>query len=312
MNESLQTEPPSEARRRAVLISKCSLSDEQVERIVQCAIDNSIEFGSAAVRLGLISSEELENLGAPNRRKQDLETLTPMEKAFRKMSTSRQPQTTRYTVVSHKVRPTGDLTLVHDPYNVRSEKIRVLRTELSLMVGAANQGCVFALLSPHSGEGRSRLAAELAVAFAQLDRKTLLVDADLRQPRQHTLFEGADDRGGLANALSTGNAPDMHEVDGVPNLHLLVAGERPLKPLELLSTDYFKRLISDWRRQYSFVVIDTPPLALFADGLAAVTAAGNALLVSRAQHTDYKGTKEMLRRLAATQSQILGAVLQHF
>lgn len=299
-------------RRHAMLIHKCALSDEQVASIVKCSVENSLEFSDAAVKLGIITPQDLYTLNSLIRHSDNLDAETPIEKALRKMSNSRHQRAIAYTLVSHKVRPSNQLTLVHDPYNTRSETIRTLRTELSLLLGDLDQGCAFAVLSPHAGEGRSQLAAELAVAFAQLDRKTLLVDANMRQPKQHALFEGADDRGGLAHALSTGNIPDMHEVEGVPHLHLLVAGERPPNPLELLSTDYFKQLVKQWRRQYHYVVIDTPPITQYADGLATVTVAGNALLVSRAQHTDYTGTKEMMRRLRSTQSRILGAVLNHF
>ena len=311
-----ETEPVNptdlESRRRAILISKCNLGSGQLERILRHAQNHATEFGEAAVTLKIITQQELEDAYALADARDNSTTVTLIEKALRKLSGAKQYQTSSQTLVSHKVRPAKSLALVHDPYNDRSEKLRALATELMLLTGTSNKGSVITLVSPQNGEGRSQLAAELAIAFAQLDRNTLLVDADIRQPRQHNLFEGADERGGLAHALAEGTDPNLHAVEGVDHLHLLVAGEKPSNPLELLSSSYFKKLVGLWRRQYDFVIIDTPPISQYADGLATVTVGGNALLVSRAQHSQYKDTKEMLRRLAATQSQILGAVINYF
>jgi Mrp family chromosome partitioning ATPase len=82
--------------------------------------------------------------------------------------------------------------------------------------------------------------------------------------------------------------------------------------LELLSDGRFEKLLSEWRNNYEFIVIDTPPVSHCADGLAVASLAARVLIVSRSQHTSYKNTREMLRRLATTQSTILGAVLNHF
>ena len=95
-------------------------------------------------------------------------------------------------------------------------------------------------------------------------------------------------------------------------MHLLTAGEIPPNPLELLSDGRFEKLMADWRNNYEFLVLDTPPVSQCADGLAIATLAGRVLVLSRAQHTPYKNTREMLRRLATTQSRILGAVMNHF
>jgi protein-tyrosine kinase len=95
-------------------------------------------------------------------------------------------------------------------------------------------------------------------------------------------------------------------------MHLLTAGPTPTNPLELLSDGRFEKLVTEWRNAYEFLVLDTPPLSKCADGIAVATLAGRVLLLSRAQHTSYAGTRDMLRRLASTQSRILGAVINHF
>lgn len=207
--------------------------------------------------------------------------------------------------------PAPCLIVAHAPFHPRSEQIRMLRTELLLRHEATDAANVIAVLSPCPREGRSQLAAELAIAFAQLNRPTLLVDADLRHPQQHVLFS-ADNTHGLAQALATGDAPRLQSVTGLPSLFLLAGGTPPANPLELLSDRTFEGMADQWRRQFQYVVIDTPPVSRYADGLAVATIVGRILSLSRARHTPYAQTRDMMRRLAATQSRILGAVINHF
>lgn len=207
--------------------------------------------------------------------------------------------------------PADRLVLAHSPYHPRSEQIRMLRTELLLRHEADESANIVAVVSPCAAEGRSQLAAELAIAFAQLNRPTLLVDADLRHPQQHVLFN-ADNTRGLAHAIAREEVPRFQTVTGLPSLYLLTAGAPPANPLELLSDRCFESMASDWRQHFQFVVLDTPPVSQYADGLAVATIVGRVLSLSRARHTPYRETRDMMRRLGATQSRILGAVINHF
>lgn len=207
--------------------------------------------------------------------------------------------------------PIDRLVLAHWPYHPRSEQIRMLRTELLLRHEASDSANITAVLSPCAAEGRSQLAAELAIAFAQLGRPTLLVDADLRHPQQHVLFN-VDNTRGLAHALAREEVPRYQTVKGLPSLFLLTAGAPPANPLELLSDRCFESLVGDWRQHFQFVVLDTPPVSRYADGLAVATIVGRVLSLSRARRTPYRETRDMMRRLGATQSRILGAVINHF
>jgi len=211
----------------------------------------------------------------------------------------------------HLVQPDDRLIMAHDPCDPRCEKIRALRTELLLRREPAERADIVALLSPCAGEGRSLLAAELAIAFAQTGQPTLLVDADLRRPQQHVLF-GTHNRQGLSQAIESGEKPHLHSVHGLARMSLLTAGVVPNDPLELLSSRRFAAMIEDWRNDFAYVVIDTAPVGHFADGLAVASLVGRVLTLTRARHTPYKDMHDMLRRLAATRSQILGAVISHF
>jgi len=200
--------------------------------------------------------------------------------------------------------------LAHDVFD-RAEKVRALRTELMMRGGSSGRAELIALMSPCAGEGRSLLAAELAMSFAQTGRKTLLVDADLRHPRQHLLFN-ADNSVGLAQAIESGSTPQLYAVHGLPTMSLLIAGKVCANPLELLSNDGFASMIEEWRRNFDFVVFDTTPVKKYADGIAVASLVGRVLALSRAQRTPYRDMRDMLRRLSTTRSQILGTVISHF
>jgi Mrp family chromosome partitioning ATPase len=92
----------------------------------------------------------------------------------------------------------------------------------------------------------------------------------------------------------------------------LIAGSTIPNPLELLTNGHFQRQISDWRKKYSMIIIDTPPITEFADGLAIASFAEQVVIVGRVGSTPHKNMKEMLRRMAGAQSRIVGAVINSF
>jgi receptor protein-tyrosine kinase len=212
---------------------------------------------------------------------------------------------------SQPIEPGARVIGPRDMLDPRREMIRALRTELFLRRESADKANMVALLSPCAGEGRSMLAAELAMAFAQTGQATLLVDADLRHPHQHLLLGLPNDEG-LAQAISGPQEPWLHTVAGLPRLSVLTSGELPGDPLELLSSQRLAALIEGWRRRFEVVVFDTAPIGRFSDGLSIASLAGRVLALSRAQHTPFKDMQDMLRRLSATQCQVVGAVVSHF
>ena len=209
------------------------------------------------------------------------------------------------------LKPDAQLLIAHDPLHPHSENVRMLRTELLLRHTDQSSANAIAVLSACAGEGRSQLAAELAIALAQLQRPTLLIDADFRNPRQHTLF-GTELRGGLAYALRNGERPLVDRVAGLPNLSLMNAGARPDNAVELLTSGWFEQLMEALREDYDFIVVDTPPVAEYADATAVATVVGRVLTVCRARKTPYAMAREMMRRLSATDAHVLGGVLNHF
>lgn len=193
----------------------------------------------------------------------------------------------------------------------RSDSLRALRTEILLRRETPQRADLVAIVSASSAEGRSTLAAELAIAFAEAGHSTLLVDADLRRPSQHQLFD-LPNRQGLTQLLMFGERPLLHTPGCLPSLAVMTAGDRPTRPLDLLSHPHFAEAMSAWRDEYRIVVIDTPALAKWPDGAAIANVAGRTLMATRSGHTRYSDLRTALRRLAPTRSRVIGAVINHF
>jgi receptor protein-tyrosine kinase len=289
---------------RAELILELGLTNLAVEKIY-------VSFADAAARLGLLAPSDLEEamlkLQGEQQPKQEPQQTGLVETAIRRIAADKRVVLRQ----GERVKPGAKLILAHDSENPRSERLRALRTELLLLHESGRGANMVAVVSAGSGEGRSQLAAELAISFAQLGRRTLLVDADMRKPSQHELF-GSTNQHGLSQAIAHNEKPFFHPVLGLPLMHLLTAGPVPPNPLELLSDGRFSNLLNDWRNAYEFIVLDTPPVDQCADGLAVATMAARVLVLSRASHTTFKSTRSLLRRLATTQSKLLGAVINHF
>ncbi len=289
------------------LIAELGLTGDSLEKIHEVMRSMSTTFADAAERLGLLRPDAFEQALLKIKSGRTVEDEGMVETAIRRIAADRRVVLRQ----GERVAPSKKLILAHEPDNTRSERLRALRTELLLLHETGRGANILAVVSPGSGEGRSQLCAELAISFAQLGRRTLLVDADMRKPQQHVLF-GSSNQHGLSQSIAHNEKPYYHPVTGLPFMHLLTAGPIPPNPLELLSDGRFSNLLNDWRNAYEFIVLDTPPVEEFADGLAVATVAARALVLSRAEHTSFNSTRALLRRLASTQSKLLGAVINHF
>lgn len=316
-NQAQQFDPNADMA--AQLAERLHLSPEQLETVRHEMQRTDLGFIEAAVNIGLMTREQAVELKRVLREQATpvAEVLSPVEAALRKASgrvRSGSPVkvSAPSAVTIGEVEPCKKLSIAHDPYAPRSEKIRALRTELVLRLGPTSLATTVAVMSPAKGDGRSLLTAELALALAQLGKPTLLVDADLRNPGQHMLFNCQSEQG-LSTLLSDpGARVGVYSVAGHPQLHVLPAGTPPNNPLELLSASRFATMVNSWRSQYAYILFDTSPTAGYADALTVATVTSKVLLVTRAHQTMLKDAKEMMRRLSVTQAEILGSVLNHF
>jgi len=208
--------------------------------------------------------------------------------------------------------PTGLLRGFYEPRHPHRESMALLRTQLLLQMDSPSDMMAIAVVGSHPGEGRSLVAAELALTLASMGRPTLLLDTDLRKPSQHRLFDIPGDAGGLSRALETGLLPIYYGVKGAPCLSVIPAGPLPHNPLELLSGQPFESLLHTLQADFDFIVTDTPPFAAYADGFAIGSITQHVLTVHRAGHTPQRSAAQMQRDLQSARVAVLGAVVTHF
>lgn len=203
--------------------------------------------------------------------------------------------------------------LLTDPDGAAAESIRVLRTRVQsqhLQVGRR----ALAVCGPTPEVGATFVAVNLAIALSQIGVKTLLVDANLRDPSVHTYFEPKLEGGGLfACLLSFADSISEYADENVlPNLDVLSAGQPDSSAHELLAGENFAEIINSCVRDYDITIIDTPPANSCADGLRISTIAGFALIIARKNHTLVSDVKVLAEQLRNERARAIGTVLNDF
>ena len=259
------------------------LKPEQVERILAYQRDKGVRFGEAAVALGLASRNDV---------------LAALSQQF------------DYPVATGETQRLGsELITLTDPFGTRAEHFRSLRSQLMMRVFAgAGPHPALAVISPDVADGRSFCVANLAVVLAQLGGRTLLVDADLRGPRQHEIFQ-LDNRSGLSSILSgRSDQGAIQPIAAVPSLFVLTAGTTPPNPLELVERASFGLLMRELTAKFDHVVIDTPAAAHGADASVIAARSGAALIVARKDKSRFATLQELVASFAGTPAQLAGVV----
>ncbi len=192
--------------------------------------------------------------------------------------------------------------------SVSSEAFRSVRTALYFNThGVGHQ--VIQVTSPNVSDGKSTLAANLAVSIAQSGKRTIMIDGDCRRPRIHKIFNVPADTG-LASVI--GGQSDLGAAirpTAIPNLSVLPCGPRPANPAELLTSPRFKELLDIIRSQYDFVIIDTPPLLVVTDPCVVAPRVDGVILAIRVTKNGRpfaERSKEILTSLGAN---VLGVVV---
>ena len=164
-------------------------------------------------------------------------------------------------------------------------------------------------MSGGRGEGRSNLAANLAVTFAQLGQRTLLIDGDLRVPRQHELFK-IERQTGLSSLLA-GRMQDqvVTFVHGIPGLAVLPAGPTPPNPAELLSRPALRHILAQSRSTFDVVLVDTPAFDAGVDTALLARAVGAVLVLARNHSTRLTTFNDVVAGLVDSNVQVVGSVL---
>lgn len=187
------------------------------------------------------------------------------------------------------------------------EAYKTLRTNLEF---TGKKVKVIALTSCTPSEGKTNTSFQLALSMAESGKRTILVDADLRRSVMRGRYKVTNEEYGLSHYLSGQN--DLEDVicsTNAENFYIIFAGPVPPNPSELLGNDNFRDMIEQLRREYDYVIIDTPPLGSVIDGAVVASKCDGAVIVIEAGAVSYKFAQNVKAQLEKTGCRILGCVL---
>src|SRR3954462_10860554 len=271
----------------AILMDEGKITPSDAEQVLKRQRELGWRFGEAAIELNLITDTDL-----------------------------RQALAKQYEFPYLVSGPEGvakELIAAWDPFHPVVEELRAVRTQLLIRWYNPDAGRkTLVIASPCAREGRSFIAANLAVVFSQLGSRTLIVDADFRAPRQQAIFN-VSDRFGLSSVLSgRADLSAVVPVTGLTGLAVLPAGPLPPNPLELLSRPNFAALLGKAATEYDIILIDTPAVTEYSDAQCITFRAGDALLISRKDQTRVAETEHAVRDLTDASARIVGTVMNAY
>lgn len=206
-----------------------------------------------------------------------------------------------------------DLFATKKPRSHFAEAFRTARTALAF--SATDKPIqAFVVSSTMPAEGKSLTAINLAIAYAQVGKKVLLVDADLRKPRLHEVFKIADRHVGLSHLLSADGSDDIDAQvfpSAIQNLTILPAGQLPPNPVELLDSARFATLLERLRARYDIIIFDAPPSLDLVDGLVLARQTDGIVLVARSFSTNKYAARQVAQQIAASKLHLLGVILNN-
>jgi protein-tyrosine kinase len=272
----------------AIISETRNLSAEQVEKILAYQRDKGIRFGEAAVALGFASTDDV---------------LFALAQQFHYPYA---PEERR------KISP--ELVMLNQPFSLQAESFRAIRSQLMMRTFVEVDGPrpALAVVSPDTGDGKTYFAANLSVALAQLGGRTLLVDADMRGPRQHEVFS-LGNKAGLSGILS-GRAESqvVQQVPGVPSLFVLPVGITPPNPVELVERPAFGLLIRELVTKFDHVIVDTPALIYGSDATVIAARCGSAIVIARRHESRVGALQDLVAMLSGTPAKLAGVIMNDF
>ena len=202
------------------------------------------------------------------------------------------------------------LITYEDPKSPISESYRSLRTNVSYASTIDKKIKSLLISSSQPGEGKSTTTANLAIAFAQLRKNTLLVDADLRKPVQHNVFDHP--RGPGLSEYLIGEITDLDSIihsTKVENLSIITAGGLPPNPSELLGSDTMSKLVDKLESEWEMVIFDSPPIVAVTDASMISAELDAIALVVKAGQTERSAIDRALDTIQNVKAPLIGAIL---
>ena len=185
------------------------------------------------------------------------------------------------------------------------EGYKIARTNLVFSLTAQNSNCV-AVTSWSKGEGKSTATVNLAISFAKMGKRVLLIDTDLRRPNLHNLLKLKNDTGVSDIIGQFGDFQTAVHRNAVTNMDVLTSGAIPPNPSELLASPYFEKLLEKAKEEYDYVIMDTPPLGVVTDTLLLKDHVGGYVMVVRERITSHGDIERALQSIKLADTKVLG------
>ncbi len=205
----------------------------------------------------------------------------------------------------------GYVITITNPLSPVSESIRALRTNLQY-AQVDKPVKTLVVSSPNPGEGKSTIAANLAVSYAHGEKKVLIVDSDLRKPTLHNILD-LNRKPGLTNImfenidLSKGIQNTV-----VENLYAISCGDTPANPADLLGSEKMKKLLARFEEQFDIIIFDTPPILAATDASVLSTICDGAIIVTSSRRTKVEELKVSVEAIENVHGRVFGTVLNKF
>lgn len=205
----------------------------------------------------------------------------------------------------------GKIASLERPQSNISEAYRSIRTGIEF--SNLDKGLkVICIASSKKDEGKSTVVANLAVNFAKIDKKVLLIDGDLRNPTTNRLFDLANTNGIVDILLGKKNLNDCIKKTKQENLYILTGGTIPPNPAEVLSSKKMSEFIESIKDEYDYIFIDSPPVGVVSDASIISAYSDGVIFVVGANEVDSNLAKIAKERLDGVKANIVGVILNKF
>lgn len=199
-------------------------------------------------------------------------------------------------------------SVISDVHFAVAESYKSIRTNLQFLL-SQNPGCKTITVSSYkSGEGKTTNAINIAIAFSQLGKKVLLIDADLRRPTIHKKLH-IEDTKGLSSVLAGFTSVEECVVNVSQCMDVVPSGAIPPNPAEILDSAAMDRFLENAKLDYDYIIIDTPPLGVVADPLIVAPKTDGVVVVVKQKFTRHDDFEKSMESIKLSQSRILGVVL---
>lgn len=267
-----------------ILLDSGKLNPEDADRIINTQKKFGLRFGDAAIKLGLLSEDDISQAVS---QQFDYSFLTIDDESIDK-----------------------SVIAAFQSFGNQVEALRSLRSQLSLRWFTDKKSLV--ITGARAGQGASYVSANLAVMFAQLGYKTLLIDADMRNPTQQGLFKNAN-RIGLSDLLANRSGMDcIKQINGIDNLAVLFSGTTPPNSLELMGNGRFLELNNRLSEAYDVIIVDTPPMLEYSDSQLLASVTGGSVIVAKKHNASFTDLEKAKKQIAVAGAEPVGVVFNAF